>query len=171
MSRVFRVVSALGAGAALVWGLAKSLRKRGRSEDPKAPQWPPTPEQTRRSEPVVRPAEPAKAEAPKAEPAKAEPAKAEPPKAEAPKAPEVAPVAAEPVAEEPLVLKGVVIEDPARLVAYVNDTSEADLQEAGLKGKALALVLESRPFADARALGETAGIGRRTLQTLTNALD
>ncbi|MCB9675976.1 MAG: hypothetical protein H6737_12710 [Alphaproteobacteria bacterium] len=188
MRRVFRVVSALGAGAALVWGLAKSIRrKRNGGESEKGAEWPPKPQ----PEPV-KPAAKAEAKPAKAEPAEAPKAEAKPaPKAEAKPAPEAeakpapkaeakpapkaeAPKAEAPKAEasaEPLVVKGVVIDDPAKLLAYVNGASEDALQAGGVKGKALAVLLENRPFADAEALGNTAGVGRRTLQTLSNALD
>ncbi|MCA9569268.1 MAG: hypothetical protein KC656_15575 [Myxococcales bacterium] len=165
MKRVIRVLSAVSAGASLAWGIAKALRK-GRKSD--APPWEaPKPEAAKSaaSEPPVK----ASAPAPKA---------VEPPKApEAPKAAEAAappePVeATEPApAEEETVIKGVVVYHPDRLIAWVNGADEDALKDAGLKGKALSTVLESRPFGTADDIGSTSGIGRRTLQALCAAAD
>lgn len=158
MKRVIRLVSALGAGASLVWGLARSLRGREKDTGTPDPNWPPKPAPAAKKDTKAeaKPAKPAaKAKpTPKAAPKKSAPAKA------APKAAGKA---------EPLVLKGVVVENPAKLLKYANTASEASLVEAGIKGKALSVVLESRPFKSADVVGDTKGIGRRTLQTLCAA--
>ena len=156
MRRVFRVVSALGAGASLVWGLARSLRKKSKPDEA-TPEWPPRPEPGAAAEPAAA-AEPGAA----AEPAAAAQPETAPEPA-APPQPEATP--------EELVLKGVVIEDPARLVSFVNEATDEAFHAAGIKGKALSVVLANRPFADAQALGSTSGIGRRTLQALNSAAE
>ena len=168
MRRVFRMVSALSAGAALVWGLAKSMRRRNKEAN--APdstggstQWPPRPEPVPEPEPEPEPepvAEPVAELEPEPEP---EPE----PVADAPE-----PVAEAPVAEpaEDVVLKGVVIEDPAAFLAFVNDATEAQLEAAGIKGKPQNLLVEARPFESVDAIGATKGIGRRTLQSLNGAV-
>lgn len=155
MRRVVRLVRALGAGASVVWGLARSMRRGGDAERPSdpAPGWPPP--------------EPPRAEPP---PARVEPVVPKP----APQAAAVVP-APEPIAEvaeaaEPLVLKGVSVEDPAALLAFANDATDDQLKEAGIKGKALSTLVDARPYASAEALGDTPGVGRRTLQALCAAL-
>ena len=76
--------------------------------------------------------------------------------------------AAEPVAEEPVAvtLKGVDIADAAAFVAAVNAADEATLKGAGLKGKALKVVLAGQPFASAEAVGSTAGVGPKSIAVL-----
>lgn len=145
MKKVIRLVSAVGAGASLVWGLARSVARRVRKGDegdtPSAPEWPP------------RPSEPMPSEATKSEPVASQ---------EPDPAPEVEEASS---TAEALVLKGVAIDNPAAFLAIVNDSDEAALGEAGVKGKALALILEKRPFERAEDVA-IPGVGRRTLQAI-----
>jgi hypothetical protein len=170
MRRVFRLVSALGAGAALVWGLAKSLRRRNKDDDASTPSegtttdWPPRPESPVDAAPAdAAPVE----EAPEDDASEEEAPAEEPPVEEAP---------AEPVddapedAPEELVLKGVVIDDPAAFLAFANDATEAQLEEAGIKGRPQSVLMEARPYDSVEAIGATKGVGRRTLQSLNAAL-
>lgn len=167
MRRVVRLVRALGAGASVVWGLAKSLRRGGDTapaSDP-APGWPPPqpdrpePPPTRVDPAVVPELAPKQASVPLDTDAIPEPDRLSVPLAEAAGVP-----------AEPLVLKGVSVEDPAALLAFANDATDDQLKEAGIKGKALATLVDARPYASADALGDTPGVGRRTLQALCAAL-
>ena len=85
-----------------------------------------------------------------------------------PKTAAAEPVPEEPVAEEPVAvtLKGVDIADAAAFVAAVNAADEATLKGAGLKGKALKVVLAGQPFASAEAVGSTAGVGPKSIAVL-----
>lgn len=145
MKRVVRLVSALSAGASLAWGIARALRKGSKRDA--APPWPETP-----AAPAPKPA------------ASVAPAPAEP--VEAAAEPVEAPVAEE---KQEILIKGVVVYDAAALLAFVNDADSEAFKEAGVKGKALAVLEGARPFASAEALGSTAGVGRRTLQALCAA--
>ena len=60
----------------------------------------------------------------------------------------------------------VVIADFAALVAVANDAPDEALAGAGIKGNQLKALLRGRPFADAEALGSTAGVGKKTLRAL-----
>lgn len=160
MRRVVRVVKALGAGAAVVWGLAKSLR-RGGKPDAAAPGWPPPP-----SEPYVPPVAVAQP-VPVPQPV----AVAAPGSAEPVAVPTVEPAEPASSADQPLLLKGVSVPDPAALLALANTGADDRLRELGIKGKALAVLLENRPYATPEALGDTPGVGRRTIQALVGVTE
>ena len=173
MKRVKRLVSAVTTSVSLVRGIIRALRKGARQNEGAETPWTP-PEATTAPEPVEPPAEPAPVEEP---PAPAAPVEEAPTPSEEPvetASEEPVETASEETVEAPepeLVVKGVVIYHPERLVSWVNEATEDALKDAGVKGRALSLLQEERPFADADALGHTAGIGRRTLQALCTAAE
>lgn len=166
MKRVKRLVTAVTSTASLVRGILRALRKGGRKQE-QPPAWSPpepAPAASEEAEPEFAP-EPE----PEVEPA-AEPEAAVEPEVASESAPDEGAEEDEPV-ESDLVVKGVVIYAPEKLVAWVNEATEDDLREAGVKGRALSVLQEARPFADAEALGHTNGVGRRTLQALCTAAE
>ncbi len=178
MRRVFRMVSALGAGAALVWGLAKSLRRRkdeadgaDDARDGGSQDWPPKPEPKPEPEAKSEPEEksaPDPEPEPEAEPEADEPEADEPSEEAEPAEPE-ADEPSDPPAEE-VVIKGVVIEDPAAFLKFANSATEEELEAAGIKGKPQSVLIDARPFDTVESVGATKGVGRRTLQSLNGAL-
>lgn len=152
MKRLVRIVSAVGAGASLAWGIAKALRKGARRTGDTGTWQPPAAPAT----------PPASKPAPVSEPEAV--AAPEPVEVEADEAPEV---------EEPrdVVIKGVVIYQPGALLTFVNEADAEALKDAGVKGRALSVIEGARPFASVEDLGKTAGVGRRTLQALCAAAD
>ena len=154
MNKVIRVISALGAGASLVWGIARSVRRKKGSTDDGGPDWPP--------KDAEQAAKPVEHEAPAAE-APSEPEASDdvvedeseetPVQDEAEAAPEPDPSeedeadagegedeAEEDEAdagdvdtddEEPPVVKGVAFENPAAVVELVNRVDEEGLKDLG----------------------------------------
>lgn len=170
MNKVIRVISALGAGASLVWGIARSLRRKRGSSDDGGPDWPPKDAEQAAS---AAPAKPAPAEQAAEEPEQTEPvAEASPKETEPTAAPEepVVDSAQDEDSEEPPVVKGVAFENPTGVVELVNTVDEEALKELGIKGKASQRVLETRPIETVHDLA-VPGIGRRTLQALAGATE
>lgn len=167
MKKLIRVISALGAGASLVWGIARTIKRSRGNTDDGGPDWPPkNAEAAARATPA--PKAPEAPAAKKPAPAKDAPQDAAPAKAPvedaAPEAAAAKP-AVEPASDEPLVVKGVEFPSPEAVVAFVNQADADALNDVGIKGKAQQLVLDTAPIESVEDLA-VPGIGRRTLQSL-----
>lgn len=194
MNKVIRVISALGAGASLVWGITRSLRRKRGNTDDGGPDWPPrdaekaargesekkadakkAPKAEAKPEPKKADAEPQKVEPKKAdaktvEPKKADAKKVEPEKSEAKTASDAKEAAPAADASGPTVVKGVELENPKAVVELVNSIDEEGLKDLGIKGAANQKVLDTRPIETVHDLA-VPGIGRRTLQALAGATE
>jgi outer membrane biosynthesis protein TonB len=135
--------------------------KAPEGEDVPAPEPTPAPEAEPKAKPAAKPA-PTPTSAP--EPAAPKPKAASKPKAAKPaKASKPAPTSAS------TTVNGVTVPDPEATLLLANVANEAQLTEAGIKGRAATSLVEGRPFADLEQLGNTKGVGKKTLEALVQA--